>query len=286
MSKKGLSRGLEYLIEQNLNNDTSKDDNQEITLIKISDIKPNPFQPRKTFDQDKLNELAESIKENGLFQPILVRKALVGYEIISGERRFRASKIAGLKEVPVLVCDYDDQKMMEVAIVENIQREDLSVVEEAISYNELMKKLNYTQEQVAQKVGKSRSYIANYLRLLKLDDNILELINNQKITMGHVKTLITLDDKKQIKEIVNKIIDENLSVREVEKIAKELKEPKTIKNNKKVIVNNSRNKRLEKEIREKLNLYVKIKGENKGTLEFKFNNEDDLERILEALNIF
>ena len=286
MSKKGLSRGLEYLIEQNLNNNTSKEDNQEITLIKISDIKPNPFQPRKTFDQDKLNELAESIKENGLFQPILVRKALVGYEIISGERRFRASKIAGLKEVPVIVYDYDDQKMMEVAIVENIQREDLSVVEEAISYNELMKKLNYTQEQVAQKVGKSRSYIANYLRLLKLDDNILELINNQKITMGHVKTLITLDDKKQIKEIVNKIIDENLSVREVEKIAKELKEPKTIKNNKKIIVNNSRNKRLEKEIREKLNLYVKIKGENKGILEIKFNNEDDLERILEALNIF
>ena len=286
MSKKRLSRGLEYLIEQNLTPDTNQENNQEITLINLSEIKPNPFQPRKTFDQDKLNELAESIKENGLFQPILVRKALIGYEIISGERRFRASKIAKLKEVPVIVYDYDDQKMMEVAIVENIQREDLSVIEEAISYQELMKKLNYTQEQVAKKVGKSRSYIANYLRLLKLDNDILDLINNQKITMGHVKTLITLEDKKKIKEIVNKILDENLSVREVEKIAQDLKVTKKIKQDKKVIVNNSRNKRLEKEIREKLNLYVKIKGENKGTLEIKFNNEDDLERILEALNIF
>lgn len=192
MSKKGLGSGLSHLIEQNM----SANNQREVFDVSVSKIKPNPYQPRKTFDQKALEELSESIKENGLFQPILLRETLVGYEIISGERRYRASKLAGLDTVPAIIYDYTDQQMMEVALVENIQREDLSIVEEARSYQSLIDNLGYTQEQLANKVGKSRSHVANIIRLLKLDDDILESVDEGLLSMGHVKVLITIDDKK------------------------------------------------------------------------------------------
>ena len=282
--KKGLGRGLDHLISQNSELDI-KDEN-EITMALVRDIRPNPYQPRKVFDQNALNELAESIKENGLFQPILVRGSILGYEIISGERRFRAAKIAGLSQVPVIVYDYDDQKVMEIAIVENVQREDLSIVEEARSYESLINKLGYTQEQVAQKVGKSRSHITNIIRLLKLDEEIIELLEKKMITMGHVKVLVTIDDKEKIQKIVKKIIEENLSVRAAEELASRAK-GKTINipTSKKQVANNSRNIRLENIIREKIDAKVSIKGDKKGSIEIKFNNQDDLERILDELNL-
>ncbi len=282
MSKKGLGNGLSHLLEQNISDNLDK----EILEIPIANIKPNPYQPRKTFDEVALNELAASIKENGLFQPILLRQTLIGYEIISGERRYRASKIAGLEKIPAIIYDYNDTQMMEVAIVENIQREDLSVVEEAKSYQMLIDNLNYTQEQVAQKVGKSRSYIANILRLLKLDQNIIELIDQNKLTLGHVKTLINIEDKKMQQEIVNQIITKHLNVRDSENLIKEYKNPQ----NKKVKVPNTsiknlRNKRLETTIREKLGVQVAITGSDKGKIVFNYNSCEELESLLQALNL-
>lgn len=284
MSKKGLGNGLSHLIEQNM----APTNDREIIEVNINKIKPNPYQPRKHFDQQALEELAASIKENGLFQPILLRQTLVGYEIISGERRFRASKLACLKTIPAIIYNYTDEQMMEVAIVENVQREDLSVVEEARSYQSLIDNLSYTQEQVATKVGKSRSHIANILRLLKLDNDTLSLVENGDLTMGHVKVLITIEDKVRQKQIINKIIDEHLNVRQTEALANQakgkavvsIKQPKVNKE-----VKSARNKRLESLIREKVGVQVNVTGENKGSIEFKYNSSDELEYILEQLDL-
>lgn len=284
MSKKGLGSGLSHLIEQNM----SANNQREVFDVSVSKIKPNPYQPRKTFDQKALEELSESIKENGLFQPILLRETLVGYEIISGERRYRASKIAGLKTVPAIIYDYTDQQMMEVALVENIQREDLSIVEEARSYQSLIDNLGYTQEQLANKVGKSRSHVANIIRLLKLDDDILEAVDKGLLSMGHVKVLITIDDKKRQHQIVDQIISQNLNVRQTEELASSAKAKSTIKVKQRrtnETVKSARNKRIETIVREKLGVQVIVTGENKGSIEFKYNSPDELENLLEQLNL-
>lgn len=284
MSKKGLGSGLSHLIEQNM----SANNQREVFDVSISKIKPNPYQPRKTFDQKALEELSESIKENGLFQPILLRETLVGYEIISGERRYRASKLAGLKTVPAIIYDYTDQQMMEVALVENIQREDLSIVEEARSYQSLIDNLGYTQEQLANKVGKSRSHVANIIRLLKLDDDILESVDKGLLSMGHVKVLITIDDKKRQHQIVDQIISQSLNVRQTEELASSAKGKSTIKVKQRranETVKSARNKRIEKIVREKLGVQVIVTGENKGSIEFKYNSPDELENLLEQLNL-
>lgn len=285
MSKKGLGTGLQHLLDQNAQD--KKD--QEIVTISVNNIKPNPYQPRKSFNQEALKELSDSIKENGLFQPILVRQSIIGYEIISGERRFRASKLAGLETIPAIVYDYSDQQMMEVAIVENIQREDLSIVEEAQSYQSLINNLGYTQDEVAKKVGKSRSYVANILRLLKLDDQTLSLVEDGKLTLGHVKTLINIEDKGQQKQIIDQIVSQNLTVREAEELANDAKGRVKVDTAKKKVtsgeIKNARNKRLESIIRDKLGVQVNITGENKGSIEFKYNSADELENILEQLNL-
>ena len=284
MSKKGLGSGLSHLIEQNM----SANNQREVFDVSVSKIKPNPYQPRKTFDQNALEELSDSIKENGLFQPILLRETLVGYEIISGERRYRASKLAGLDTVPAIIYDYTDQQMMEVALVENIQREDLSIVEEARSYQSLIDNLGYTQEQLANKVGKSRSHVANIIRLLKLDDDILESVDKGLLSMGHVKVLITIDDKKRQHQIVDQIISQNLNVRQTEELASSAKGKSTIKVKQRrtnETVKSARNKRIETIVREKLGVQVIVTGENKGSIEFKYNSPDELENLLEQLNL-
>lgn len=284
MSKKGLGSGLSHLIEQNM----SANNQREVFDVSVGKIKPNPYQPRKTFDQKALEELSESIKENGLFQPILLRETLVGYEIISGERRYRASKLAGLKTIPAIIYDYTDQQMMEVALVENIQREDLSIVEEARSYQSLIDYLGYTQEQLANKVGKSRSHVANIIRLLKLDDDILESVDKGLLSLGHVKVLITIDDKKRQHQIVDQIISQNLNVRQTEELANSAKGKSTIKvkqHRANETVKSARNKRIETIVREKLGVQVIVTGEKKGSIEFKYNSRDELENLLEQLNL-
>lgn len=283
MSKKGLGNGLQHLLEQN----SLESQDREILEINVNNIKPNPYQPRKKFDEQHLQELSESIKENGLFQPILVRQNIIGFEIISGERRFRAAKMAGLETIPAIIYDYNDQQMMEVAIVENIQREDLNVVEEAKSYQSLIDNLGYTQEQVGKKVGKSRSYIANIVRLLKLEDYVLDLIEENKLTMGHAKVLINIEDNKIVKTIIDKILSENLNVRETEKLVQEIKNPekKVKKPKQSPEIKNARNKRLEQIIREKVNVQVKINGDKKGKIELYFNSPEELETILEELQL-
>lgn len=284
MSKKGLGSGLSHLIEQNM----SANNQREVFDVSVGKIKPNPYQPRKTFDQKALEELSESIKENGLFQPILLRETLVGYEIISGERRYRASKLAGLKTIPAIIYDYTDQQMMEVALVENIQREDLSIVEEARSYQSLIDNLGYTQEQLANKVGKSRSHVANIIRLLKLDEDILESVDKGLLSMGHVKVLITIDDKKRQHQIIDQIISQNLNVRQTEELANSAKGKSTIKVKQRranETVKSARNKRIETIVREKLGVQVIVTGEKKGSIEFKYNSPDELENLLEQLNL-
>lgn len=284
MSKKGLGSGLSHLIEQNM----SANNQREVFDVSVGKIKPNPYQPRKTFDQKALEELSDSIKENGLFQPILLRETLVGYEIISGERRYRASKLAGLKTIPAIIYDYTDQQMMEVALVENIQREDLSIIEEARSYQSLIDNLGYTQEQLANKVGKSRSHVANIIRLLKLDDDILESVDKGLLSMGHVKVLITIDDKKRQHQIVDQIISQNLNVRQTEELANSAKGKSTIKVKQRranETVKSARNKRIETIVREKLGVQVIVTGEKKGSIEFKYNSPDELENLLEQLNL-
>lgn len=284
MSKKGLGSGLSHLIEQNM----SANNQREVFDVSVGKIKPNPYQPRTTFDQKTLEELSESIKENGLFQPILLRETLVGYEIISGERRYRASKLAGLKTIPAIIYDYTDQQMMEVALVENIQREDLSIVEEARSYQSLIDNLGYTQEQLANKVGKSRSHVTNIIRLLKLDDDILESVDKGLLSMGHVKVLITIDDKKRQHQIVDQIISQNLNVRQTEELANSAKGKSTIKVKQRranETVKSARNKRIETIVREKLGVQVIVTGEKKGSIEFKYNSPDELENLLEQLNL-
>ncbi len=285
-NKKGLGRGLESLFDQNM--DTTVDENL-IIEIDLEDLEPNPFQPRKVFDEKALEDLANSIKAQGVLQPILVRKSIIGYEIISGERRFRATTIAGLKTIPAIVYDYNDKQMMEVGIIENIQREDLSVLEEAKSYQMLIDNLQLTQQEVSDQVGKSRSHIANMLRLLKLDDNVLQLIDEGKISMGHAKVLGTIEDKEKALEIAELAASQNLTVRAVEQMAKEQKEveqPKAVKTTPVRTEASNEYKRLEGILREKLDTSVKISGKNRGKLSIEFDSRDELERILEVLNIF
>ncbi len=280
MAKKGLKRGLDHLFEDN-DSLIDKTSNNNIEMILISDITPNPYQPRKEFDELALNELSESIKENGVFQPILVRQGLIGYELIAGERRFRASKLAGLKEIPAIIYDYNDKQMMEVALVENIQREDLNMVEEAMSYDLLIKNLEYTQEDLAKKIGKSRSHITNVLRILNLNDLILKSLKENKISLGHAKLLVGIKDLEKQDRVFEKIISDDLSVRETEKLIKESKEKvKVVRKNSKANF-----KQIEELMIDKLSTKVAITGKDKGQIKIEYNSIDDLERLLDLLNV-
>lgn len=255
-----------------------------VEQIPISECRTNPYQPRKTFDADRIEELKISIQEYGIIQPLIVRKSIKGYEIVAGERRFRAAKEAGLTEVPAIVKDYDDRKMMEIALLENLQREDLTIIEEAIAYQNLIEKLELTQEELSNKIGKSRSHIANTMRLLALPDDIIVFVNNGELSMGHARALLGLKEKAEVYPLVNKIIKNHLNVRQVEQIIAELnerKEKQPIKNDppKDIFLMEQ-----EENLREYFGTNVKIaKGKHKGKIEIEFYNEDELERLIDLL---
>ncbi len=272
--KKGLGRGLSSLIGE-----TKTETN--INKLAISDLTSNKFQPRKIFDEENLQELSNSIKERGMIQPIIVRKSKdnsAKYEIIAGERRWLAAQKAGLHEVPVVITDADDLKSLEFAIIENVQRNDLTAIEEARGYQRLIKDFSYDQEKVAKFIGKSRSHIANFLRLLVLPENILKLIEDKKLSVGHAKILIGLDN---IEFVVKKIIEKNLSVRQTENFVKIFKLKKhQIKSSK-----NANIIALENSIREKigLNVYIKNKKDNSGSIILEYKDLDQLNKVIEII---
>lgn len=286
--KRALGRGLEELfnnenldisqLEKTIIDSTNID---EIVEINLDELRANPYQPRKIFDEDALQELSESIKEHGVFQPIIVKKSIKGYEIIAGERRVRASKLAGLTKIPAIIRDFTDEQMMEIALLENLQRENLTAIEEAVAYKSLLENLNLTQDELSHKVGKSRSHITNIIGLLRLPADIQKLVNTSKISMGHARILSKLDNVEQIEEIAKKIIDENISVRETELLVSSNdfeRKNKIIKKEK----TTNEFKYVENLLREKLDTKVKI---NDKKIEISYTNVADLNRILEILNV-
>ena len=272
--KKGLGRGLSSLIGE-----TKVEIN--INKVSISDLVSNKFQPRKTFDEDSLQDLTNSIKERGIIQPIIVRKSSddnFKYEIIAGERRWLAAQNAGLHEVPVVIADVDDLKSLEFAIVENVQRKDLNAIEEARGYQRLIEEFSYDQEKVAQFIGKSRSHIANFLRLLTLPSAVIKLIETKKLSPGHAKILVGLDNAEFV---ANKVVEKNLSVRQSENFVKIFKiKKKSLKTSKDVNL-----EVLETSIREKigLNVLIKNKKNNTGTLTLEYKDLDQLNKIIEII---
>lgn len=275
---KGLGKGINALFPGETIHDTDK-----VNQLNVSEIKANPYQPRKIFDQEALEELAESIKEHGILQPIVVRKSAEKYEIVVGERRFRAAKLVKLKKVPAIIKELTDQQMMELAILENLQREDLTPIEEAEAYQKLMEALNLTQEQLAFRLGKSRPHIANHIRLLALPENVRKLISDKELSMGHGRTLLGLRSKKLIPDTAAKVVKESLNVRQLENLVQRLNEDvprETIEKKKDIFIEEKQS-----ELRDRFGTKVQIKkNKNKGKIEIEFFSEEDLERILELLS--
>ncbi|KAA0956279.1 ParB/RepB/Spo0J family partition protein [Planococcus kocurii] len=275
---KGLGKGINALFPGEASNDADK-----VNQLNTSEVQANPYQPRKIFDQAALEELAESIKEHGILQPIVVRKVGEKYELVVGERRFRAAKLIKLKKVPAIVKELTDQQMMELAILENLQREDLTPIEEAEAYQKLMEALNLTQEQLAFRLGKSRPHIANHIRLLALPDTVRKLISDKELSMGHGRTLLGLRNKKIILETATKVVKENLNVRQLENLVQRLNEDvprETIEKKRDIFIEEKQS-----ELRDRFGTKVQIKkNKNKGKIEIEFFSEDDLERILELLS--
>lgn len=287
--RRALGRGLEELfynepidynkVEEKIITETPK---EAITMVKLSELRSNPYQPRKVFDEDALKELAASIKEHGVFQPIIAKKSIKGYEIIAGERRVKASIMAGLEEIPTIIRNFDDTEMMEIALLENLQRENLNAIEEANAYKKLLETLSLTQEQLAARLGKSRSHITNMVGLLALPEVIQQDVSEKKISMGHARVLSKLDNKEQQRELANRIIAEGLSVRSLEELTNsEEKYPKTHKQVKTKEVSNDY-KYLQDELCERLGAKVRIKS---NKIEISFVNGNDLNRLLEIMHI-
>ena len=286
--KRALGRGLEQLfntenmdlnsMEKQIYDTTPK---EEIVELKLDELRVNPYQPRKKFDDDALNELALSIKEHGVFQPIIVKKSIKGYEIIAGERRCRASRIAGKETIPAIIRNFTDEQMMEIALLENLQRENLSAIEEAVAYKSMLEKLNLTQDELAKKVGKSRSHITNILGLLRLPNEVQQMVIKNEITMGHARAISKLESQNEMINLANQIVNEKLPVREVEKISQKEEVHKRVEQKRKTESTNEY-KFVEDMLRHKLDTKVKIK-DNK--IEICFNNVNDLNRILEILDV-
>ncbi|ABY95905.1 MULTISPECIES: ParB/RepB/Spo0J family partition protein [Thermoanaerobacter] len=279
--KKGLGRGLQALIPE-----YRTEEPQGVETINIAYIHPNQYQPRKQFDEDSLKELAESIKQNGVIQPIIVRKVDSGYQIVAGERRWRAAKIAGLSEIPAIVRDFDDLQVMEIALIENLQREDLNPIEEAKAYKALIEQFNLTQEEISKKIGKSRSVIANSIRLLNLDDRVQEMLVKGDITIGHAKVILSLPNKSLQYEAAKKVVEENLNVRETENLVKNLLR-KNEKNSQKTKSNkiDVHIKEIEDDLCSFLGTKVKIsqKSKDRGIIQIEYYSEEDLTRIIEII---
>lgn len=280
--KRGLGKGLGALIPDEIKNSVSP--NISIEEIKLSAIKPNKDQPRKTFDSEKIDALAISIKEHGVVQPIVVRNLDSHYQIIAGERRWQAAKSIGLDTIPCVIKEYDDSTVAEIALVENLQREDLNDIEEALAYSMLIEKYNFTQEKLSLAVGKSRSNIANTMRLLKLDKKIQKTIIDGEITGGHARALLRLSSVKRQFDVISKIKTEQLSVRDVEKLVKKMIEPK-VNADKKISVNTAYME-VEEKLKDHFGTKVMISdGKKKGKIEIEFYSDDELNRIIEMLNI-
>lgn len=289
--KRGLGKGLDALIRPNLlQNDQNKNENISenapeggVRNIKISKIEPNPDQPRDYFDEDSLEELADSIKKNGMIQPITVVDKGEYYMIVAGERRWRAAKQLGLKEVPVIIGDYTEQQIMEISLIENIQREDLNPIEEARAYKKLQDALDLKQDEVADKVSKSRAAVTNSLRLLKLDEKVQNMVIEGHISAGHARALLAIEDKDEQVRLAEQIFDEKMTVRDIEKYIKNLGKPKKKKNKKndmELIYND-----LEEKMKTILGTKVSInaKNEDKGKIEIEYYSKDDLERITDMI---
>lgn len=285
--RRALGMGLEQLfnsemldfdqVEEKIVEETPKD---EIVEIPINELMSNPYQPRKIFDEEALKELSESIKEHGVFQPIIVKKSVKGYNIIAGERRTKASELAGLKTVPAIVRDFSDEEMMQVALLENLQREDLSAIEEAKAYKSIIESLRLTQDELAKRLGKSRSHITNMLGLLRLPLSVQDMVLYGKISMGHARVLSKLENSEQIEDLANKVISENLSVRDLEAIADESSYVRTTPASKPK--KSKEYKYVEDAMKEKLGTKVAISG---NKIKISFVTKEDLNRILEILNI-
>ena len=295
MAARGLGKGLDALIPESLGSVSSKKAEPKArqekteklegeTIVNITKVEPNREQPRKNFDEDALLELAESIKQFGVLQPLLVQKKDDYYEIIAGERRWRAAKLAGLKEVPVIIKDFSDQEVVEIALIENIQREDLNAIEEAVAYKRLMEEFHLKQDEIAERVSKSRTAVTNAMRLLKLDERVQDMLIQDMISPGHARTLLGIEDKDQQYNLAMRIFDEKLSVRDTEKIVKDLQKPKKEEKKKEadpqmeVIY-----QQLEERIKSIVGTKVAIqhKNKNKGKIEIEYYSQAELERLID-----
>lgn len=287
--KMGLGRGIEALFAENDVEEPNADETVQELSLKL--IRPNPYQPRRVFDQDALKELAKSIEKSGVFQPIMVRqpdKSIERYEIIAGERRFRASKLAHKDTIPAIVRYFDDEQMMEVAVLENLQREDLTPLEEAQAYQTLMDKLSLTQAQVATRLGKSRPYIANYLRLLGLPQSVKDLLQSKKLSMGQARTLLGLKDKQALAALAQRAVSQNLTVRQLEELVGQQNQQgkhkaKPRKQRKSPYLREAENQ-LQSRFGTKVAVSPSAK-KDRGKIEIPYTSTDDLHRILELLGI-
>lgn len=284
-NKKGLGRGINALFADF---DEEKEADEKVEELQLDEIRPNPYQPRKNFDEDNLKDLSDSIRKNGVFQPIIVRKSSVmGYEIIAGERRFRASKLAGKDSIPAIVRAIDDEQMMEVAVLENLQREDLNPLEEAEAYSTLMKNLKITQSELSERLGKSRPYIANYLRLLDLPREVKSFVQDGKLSMGQARTLLALKDKDKLVDLAKKTIKENYTVRQLEQIVTDMNGKKKVKKDRKKKLSPYLLQSQDR-LQEKFGTKVAIKANEKtgkGKIEITYLSTEDFNRILDVLNI-
>lgn len=285
---KALGRGLEQLFNSEIldfnsfeSNILDSTDASDIKEIALSEIRTNPYQPRKTFNEEALKDLAESIKNYGVFQPIIVKKSIKGYDLIAGERRVRASKLAGLEKIPAIIKDFSDEMMREIALLENLQRENLTGIELAWAYKGIIDSLHITQDELADKIGKSRSSITNVLGLLNLPTSVQNMVLDGKLSMGHARELSKLDDKDKVIELAKKVANEGLSVRDIEQLSKS---PDIKRKNPISRVNNSNNNYtyIEKELTEYFGTKVKVNGKK---IEISFTNDNDLDRLLEIMNI-
>ena len=288
MAQRGLGKGLDSLIPASGNSE-NKEVKQAETMVKIAKVEPNRDQPRKNFDEDALQELADSIKQFGLLQPILVQDRKEYYEIIAGERRWRAAKLAGLREIPVIVRNYTDQEIVEISLIENIQREDLNPIEEALAYRRLLEEFHLKQDEVAERVSKSRTAVTNSMRLLKLCDNVQQMIIDDMLATGHARALIPIEDEEMQLQLAQRIFDEKLSVREVEKIVKGILKPETDKPKKEETPQSIQYiyQNIENQLKEKLSRKVEItsKGKNgTGKIEIEFYSNEDLDHLIESLS--
>lgn len=287
--RRALGKGLEELfntevldfdsLEEKIVEETPK---EEIVEVNLDELRSNPYQPRKVFDEEALNELALSIKEHGVFQPIIVKKSIKGYDIIAGERRVKASRLAGKTTIPAIIREFDDTEMMEIALLENLQREDLNAIEEAMAYVKIMEAKNLTHESLAKVLGKSQSYVTNTIGLLRLPEEIKDLVINNKLSMTHARILSKMSDRDMIIKLANRVMYEGLSVRDLEEIAKGKEINKIVKVERKVKDSDKKYLYAEELLAERLDEKVRV---YKNKIEIKFKDADDLNRILELMNV-